>query len=332
MKYKQKVYALQIQNKAKRKESQSGGAFTLLAEECISRGGIVYGVCLNEGNRAVFVRVTDVGGLKKLKGSKYVQADMGDIYSQVCMDLQSGRCVLFTGTPCQIKGLQRLLEVKKINRGNLYTCDLICHGVPSPLIFKEYIKYIKGKWKGNISGFVFRNKEKGWHSHFETFFAGGRKIVSTDYARIFSSANCLRESCHKCPFTNFDRPGDITIGDFWGIERSHPEADDNTGISAVLLNTQKGESLFDKIDKNEVLFQSTQEEVMQPQLYESFKAAETREQFWLDYKNRPFRYIVFKYGKGGIKGIVKHNTRELMKKTGVYPLVHRVVMHYKKKR
>ena len=312
-------------------ESQSGGAFFAMAREIIKAGGIVYGVSLNEELAAVYKRATELPELASMRGSKYVQVRMDNVYTNVKQDLDCGYRVLFSGTPCCVNGLTSFLEVKKTDCSRLICCDIVCHGVASPLIFSKYIDSISCGGKYRIENFVFRDKEMGWHSHFETYKINEKKYKSTVYAHLFSGANCLRESCYSCQYTNYNRPSDVTIGDFWGIERSHPELDDNKGISLMMLNTGKGMQLFEEAKKVLDVFESDELEISQPQLRNPFPRAATYDQFWKDYHERSFAYMIYQYGKGGWKGILKSSLKKAAKKTGCYNCVHRVWMKIRRK-
>jgi coenzyme F420-reducing hydrogenase beta subunit len=324
--FTKKIYGVQLKDKEKKMQSQSGGAFTALAESVLDLNGIVYGVRLNDEMVAVYDSANSKSELSPFKGSKYVQARVGDCFKRVKEDLISGRIVLFEGTPCCVKGLLRFLDV--FDTSNLYTCDIICHGVASPLIYKEYIHYIQKKYK-KIDSFVFRDKQKGWHSNFETFRIGNKKYTKKIYAELFKSATCLRESCYNCPFTNYKRNGDITIGDFWGIENSRPNYDDNTGISLMMINTSKGEMLFEKIKNELFIFESNEEECKQPQLITPALKSQVHDSFWIEYKNKRYSYILFKYGKGGLKEIIKDYLKKLTKHLGLYKYIHNLKIKQK---
>lgn len=321
-----KVYGVKLKDSRERMESQSGGAFFAMAREIIEAGGIVYGVSLNEELVAVYKRATEQSELTPMKGSKYVQVRMDNAYTNVAQDLDCGYRVLFSGTPCCVKGLTTFLEVKKIDCSKLICCDIVCHGVTSPLIFSEYIDSISCNRKYKIENFVFRDKEMGWRSCVETYIIDGKKHKSAVYAHLYSGHNCLRESCYGCKFTNYNRPSDVTIGDFWGIERFHPELDDNTGTSLMILNSKKGMELFEETKKVLDVFESNELEISQPPLFKPFPRPVTYNQFWKDYHERDFNYIIYQYGKGGWKGILKSFLKEATKKIGCYNYIHTVWM------
>ena len=314
--FNQEIYGVQLKDKDKKFESQSGGAFTAFAEEILSMQGVVYGVGLDENLQARYCRVTDIGGLSVLKGSKYIQALIDHSFLNVKKDLLDGKKVLFSGTPCCVDGLLSFLD--DCNTNNLITIDLICHGVASPLIYNEYLNYISENQKKRITKFNFRDKQMGWHTQYETYFVNGRKKVDNIFAKLFSSRVCLRESCYNCKYTNFSRHSDITVGDFWGIEKIKHEIDDNTGISLVLINTEKGKKLFEFSKDQLICFSSKKDECKQPQLCYPSKKSERYDDFWVDYRSLPFKKIIFNYGKGGVKGVAKSSIKQLTKTIGIY--------------
>ena len=324
-----KIYGLKIKSEQERMESQSGGAFYCMAKKVILNGGVVYGVILNESMLVGYSRATTLEEILPMRGSKYVQTKVGNTFKNVLEDLKKGNKVLFSGTPCCVNGLLLFLEQARVNMDNLVTCDLVCHGVASPLIFQEFIQYVSNGNLQKVKDFRFRDKCKGWHSHFETYYID-KKYCTNIYAKLFSSGNCLRESCYICKYTNYDRISDITIGDFWGIEKSHPELDDNKGISLLMVNSEKGRVIFEDIKNDVEFFESNKKEISQPQLHNPFCKATTYDEFWNDYQKRQFKYIVFKYGRGGYKGILKSYVINITTKVGVYKLLHNMWMKIKR--
>ena len=232
-----------------REVSSSGGIFTLIAKYIIEQGGVVFGAAFNESFEVEHIRVERSEELSKLRGSKYVQSRVGNIYKEVQEFLNNERIVLFTGTPCQIGGLLSYLtkEYK-----NLYTQDIVCHGVPSPMVWSRYVKYRKKSASSSIDNITFRSKNNGWANYHVQFeFSNNTKYsqvhTSDLYLRAFLRKLTLRPSCYACHFKGTRRVADITLGDFWGIENVVPELDDNKGTSLVLCNTEKGKQLFDNI-------------------------------------------------------------------------------------
>lgn len=293
----QKVYAVKVKDEKKRKQSQSGGAFSIIAENFLKKSSLVYGVTLRDDFNAEYIGINSIKDLPKLKGSKYVQAQINDVYKNVLKNLQQNRIVFFSGTPCHVDGLLKYLKIKNVNIDNLYTCDIVCHGTPSPEIFKKYIKFEEKEYKSQIQEFNFRNKLFGWHAHIETIKLKNRisALVSKNYVNIFYSHLCLRDECYSCPYASTDRVSDITIGDYWGIEKIHPNFDDNKGISLVILNNERGKKIFECI-KNDVLYVETSlRDCIQHNLEHPTKRPKEYEYFWNDYKTYGFKYVIKKY-------------------------------------
>lgn len=290
-----KVYALKSIDNNKRMESQSGGAFYTFAENIISKNGIVYGVKITNDFKADYVRVDNLKELKSLRGSKYVQATLHQVYSQVHHDLLLNKKVLFSGTPCHVDGLLRFLHEIKVDISRLITIDLVCHGVPSPLIFKDYIQLLEKGYKRKVLSFNFRDKNRSdWHSHVCSY-DNGRKMVSQNYVDIFYSHLTLRDCCYSCQYTSINRISDITIGDYWGIEKILPDWDDNIGISLVLVNTSKGQEIFDDILDEIESIESNTTDCLQPNLQHPTSKPSSFHDFWNDYDKLGFESTIKKY-------------------------------------
>lgn len=237
------VLAEKNKNERIRRTSSSGGVFYELAKNFIENGGVVFGCALDENMIARHVCVRDIYELEKLKSSKYVQSNMGNTMSEIKRYLLSDVKVLFSGTPCQVVGLKNYLG-KDYN--NLLTIDLLCHGVPSPKLFADYLEYLSLQYGGGKPITVnFRNKEHGWKRlYMDVLFDNGRRhYIYSGYDRyegLFLNNISLRSSCYECKFAKSERHGDITLGDFWGIGQKYPQWDDDKGISVVMLNTNNG--------------------------------------------------------------------------------------------
>lgn len=238
-----------------RMESSSGGLFTLLAEQIINDGGVVFGARFDENWQVTIDYTETKEGLKAFRGSKYVQARTDLSYCNCESFLESGRKVMFTGTPCQISGLKHFL---KTDYDNLLCVDIVCHGVPSPLVWKEYLKKINPT-KKKISSIEFRNKEVSWrYYHFK--ISVYKSMDNTDcislvddvyntnpYLNLFRYDLDLRPSCYKCRAKEFKSGSDITLGDFWGIEKSNMH-DDDKGASVVIVNSRRGSIFLERLD------------------------------------------------------------------------------------
>lgn len=232
-----------------RRKSSSGGIFHLLAEKTIREGGVVFGARFDENWQVVIDYAEDMKDVEAFMGSKYVQARMGKAYADAKRFLNEGRKVLFSGTPCQVAGLHKFLRKPY---DNLLSVDLICHGVPSPKVWRAYLEEVV-KQGQSISCVEFRNKEKGWKkfSFFLSYNGVGKTVsmlspfTENHYMKAFLSDIILRPSCYECKARGCSSQSDITIADFWGIETLLPEMDDDKGTSLVLVNTNAGKIAVD---------------------------------------------------------------------------------------
>lgn len=292
-----KAYGLKHKDLSIRKSSRSGAAFIGFSDEVLKLGGVVYGAAMQEDFSVKHIRATTISQRDKMKKAKYVQSNTIGIYPMVEADLKANEHVLFSGTPCQIAGLKSYLCEKRINTEKLVCCDIVCHGVPSPEIWQKYLKNIEKKFGRKIVSADFRDKNFGWDSHCETFEleAYNKKVALNDYTDLFYQHIMLRPSCHNCPFANVYRPGDITLADFWGIEKQNSSFNDNKGVSLVLINTQKGAEIFEKCTYSFDFFACDVENCMQPTLFKPSIASSRREEFWNDYQNLPFDELLRKY-------------------------------------
>ena len=243
------VIGAKNRDEAVRSASSSGGTFFELAKAVILRGGAVYGCALDTDLVARHVKVESVDDLSALRSSKYVQSDVGATYREVKAALMDGREVLYSGTPCQIAGLKNYLGKEY---DGLLLVDVLCHGVPSPGVFEDYLNYLGEKFGSKPVSVNFRNKEKSWKRlYFEVKFENGKRYFTfcgyDRYMSMFLNNIPLRPSCYDCRFTTVNRQGDITLGDFWGIGRKYPERDDDKGISLIIANTEKGAKAYGEI-------------------------------------------------------------------------------------
>lgn len=246
--YPQYTWAWRNKNNVDIMRSASGGAADSAVKTILQIGGVAYGAAYDENLTVKHIEVANNPAREKLQSSKYVQSDLGDCYSRARHQLLIGKKVLFIGTPCQIAGLYAFLGE---NYTNLYTIDLICHGVPSPKFFKKYLEYQSKKMAEQVVYFNFRSKEKrGWGTQYllKTKTKTKTKALSLDrYGKHFIQGDCYRECCYQCIYANIKRVGDLTVGDFWGISQSHPDFNSLKGVSSVFVNTEKGKSLFEKM-------------------------------------------------------------------------------------
>jgi len=238
------AYAAKNKNEEIRLKSSSGGIFTLIAEQIINDDGVVFGACFDEYWNVVHGFTETVEGLEKFRGSKYVQSRIGDSYKEAEHFLKEGRYVLFSGTPCQIAGLKRFLRKEY---ENLLTVDIICHGVPSPKVWR---KYLLEKMGANlIKNISFRDKSLGWKNYsLKIHSACGEDVFETLHENIYLQGFLknlyLRPSCYNCKFKCGQSGSDISLGDYWGVENISPLFFDDKGVSLVLVYTSKGEHYF----------------------------------------------------------------------------------------
>lgn len=262
--FESEIYAAAAKDVELIKTSASGGVFATLARAILKKGGKVYGCAMNLRDGKLYpehIRVDNIIDLKKLQGSKYVQSTMGNVFKLVRNDLDNNEYILFSGTPCQIDALKSFLGNMDCSR--LLTVDIICHGTPNVKFFQDYLKVYEKKLKGSIVEFAFRDKTNTWSCNGKVKVQKkDKKIIEkkvnyalSSYYRMFLKGEIYRENCYSCKYATSSRVGDITIGDYWGIEKMHPEymeenggkLDKMLGISCVLINTQKGKIALENI-------------------------------------------------------------------------------------
>lgn len=247
-----KVYAVKSKNVKNSKKSTSAGMAYMLTKKIIEKNGIVFGCAYNDNLVPIQKKVDTENDLEKLRGSKYVFSNTLSTYSEVKKELENDKNVIYIGTPCQIGGLYAFLgkEYEK-----LITVDIVCHGVPSPKLFSKYLKYLEKKLGQRVINYEFRNKDKAIWGEYRakvTLENGAKYIDANDdpYYSNFLKGTIFRESCYKCKYANTDRVGDITLADFWGIEKISSNFYSEEGVSLVFINTQKGAKIFDEVKKN----------------------------------------------------------------------------------
>lgn len=251
------VYGAKNIDDSVRFTSSSGGMFTLFANAVLQSGGTVFGAELDDAFQVCHTSITNTGELFKLRGSKYVQSKMTGIFKKVRTLLNNGKKVLFSGTPCQIAGLKGFLMK---DYENLTTVDVVCHGVPSAKVYNKYLQEIASDTGESITKVNFRDKANGWKQGETLFFTKTHRIGAPKrqetYMRLFLNNVSIRPSCGDCAFNNKRSLADVTIADYWGIDKQFPEFDDDKGITLVLINTTKGKQLFDSI-KDKTTYIST---------------------------------------------------------------------------
>lgn len=249
-----KTVAAYAKDESVRLQSSSGGIFTVLAERVLDDGGVVVGVAQTAPTRFGHIVVENKADLAKLRGSKYVQADVGLVYREVRNLLKAGRKVLFSGTPCQVAGLYAVLG--NAASADLFTVDIVCHGTPSVKVFEKYVRELEKEKSSLVASSRFRDKRMGWRlfsmtSSLNTIsgdcFQFSKTLREDKFMRVFLQNICLNSSCADCHYGKLPRIADITLGDYWNIAKVHPQMDDNKGTSVVLLNTEHGRALFESV-------------------------------------------------------------------------------------
>lgn len=308
--------------------SASGGIFGALASLIFEKNGIVFGCAYNENLEPEHMGVDNQLDMKKIQGSKYVHSNINTTYDKAKKHLNEDRWVLFTGTPCQIAGLKSYLG-KDYER--LVTADIICHGVPSAEFFRGYIKYLEEKLGVRITSINFRDKSKGWgHVEKVVYEKNGRikeKLLqpfNSYYHTYFLEGETLRENCYECKYTCGNREGDFTLGDFWGVEKAHPEIETRNGVSVLLVNSKKGMSLVDNLSKYLNLLKSTFEQAREQneQLNKPTAKSDKRDVILKTWREGGYKAVAEEFYRtnkkkiiiGNIKMIIPDSIKKSMKK------------------
>lgn len=281
-----------------RKKTTSGGIFAAFCTQIINEGGVVYGAAFDEKFAVIHGKAETLRECQEFFGSKYCQSNTCDIFEEIQKELCNGKTVLFSGVPCQVAAVAKGFLPQ--NKESLYLVDIICHGVPSPKLWKEYIDFIENSNKKKIMKITMRDKSVGWRG-FNTriTFDDGEYVSNTREAKIFeylfSSNLCLRPSCYECRYVEFNNQSDISIGDFWGIENICPEFEDKGGVSLIMVHTDKGRKLLEKTNKQIETISVGTDIKLQHNVYYPTKKPENREVFWNEYYKGGFRKLARKY-------------------------------------
>lgn len=316
------VYAAKNNNEEIRIKSSSGGIFSLLAEQVIAEGGVVFGARFNENWDVIHDFSETIEGLESFRGSKYVQSVIDDNFIKAKQFLADGRKVLFSGTPCQIAGLKKFLRKEY---ENLLTVEVVCHGVPSPMVWRDYLDYKRAKraaGKNTVSSFLneipvimgisFRDKTHGWKKYGFKICYTASKVAENSVLKSANTANCeitpfnedlfmkgflkniyLRPSCYHCAVRLGKSGADISIADYWGINKIHSEFDDNKGVGLILIYTRKGEKVYEVLYPYTTNCVSSYAKAVKYNscLENSVKEPHLRKDFWSLYKIRKIAAI-----------------------------------------
>ena len=287
-----------------RNRCTSGGVFYGLASKIICRNGVVYGAALNDKFDVEHIRVDSKEELYRLVGSKYVQSNMSNVFKDISEDLLKGKPVLFSGTPCQNAAIKKYID--NDIQENLYLIDIFCHGVPSPMFWRDYIDD-KMDTIIDINEISFRDKTSGWTTYSMRIESKKGDVYLNDmyndpFLIAFRNDYIDCETCYECKYASTKRQGDITLGDFWGyVSEKFSKRNTDKGISAVMINSEKGNEIYNEI-KNEYMFVEKEiEEVKNgnPILIKPFKKNKRYDEFWNDYLEHGFEYVREKYLRPG---------------------------------
>ncbi|MGD9678798.1 MAG: Coenzyme F420 hydrogenase/dehydrogenase, beta subunit C-terminal domain [Vulcanibacillus sp.] len=286
------------------KRSSSGGVFYQIANKILEEQGVVYGAKLDIKERHLHhCGINQVDDISQLQGSKYIQSQLYDTFVNIKSDLSAKRKILFVGTPCQVDALYYFLGKKNID--SLVTIDLLCHGVPSERMFREYVLYLENKHKGELVDINFRDKEKfGWSITLSYDIKKKNKVkrhytpaAISPYFFSFLRGYILRENCYNCQFSSINRVGDITLADFWGVENALPSIEKDKGVSLVIINTEKGQRIFDDLATTLHIYEVSKEEAtcQNPNFFEATKRPLEREVIFKELNNLGYKKIYKKY-------------------------------------
>lgn len=315
-KIKTKAYAGRLKDKEALLSSSSGGAFIALSDYVLShKGAIACSIYNYHTSQMEFQLFTEAELRDKAKGSKYMQSIPGDIF-QTCekwVKENPEKKLLFVGMGCQAAGFLRYAEVKRF-ADKVFVVDIICHGSPSPLLWREYVKVLQKRYSGDINNLTFKDKRNGWKNPTASVIIKGKEVLIKEYTKIFYNKCALRPSCYKCPYATTERNVDITIGDFWGIDKVMPEFYDEKGNSLLLIHTNIGQSLFDESKQSMEYKECELEKCLQPNLIHPTECSPQREILWKDYQTKGMDYVVKKYGTSPLVKRVLGKVRFIVKR------------------
>lgn len=295
------VFAAYAKDDAIRIDSTSGGIHSMLAQAMYKKKAYVGGAIYNEDHTVSHIASNDPKMLDEIRSSKYLQSSMEGQYKEVKKLLQAGEEVFYCGCPCQIQALYKYL---KKEYDNLTTCDFICRGVNSPKVFLKYMDMLERQYGAKATKIKFKAKEWGWHNFsMRVNFANGKEYCKDRYHDLFfigylRAGNFTRPSCYDCHFKGFPQKADITLADFWGIENIDKSMDQDRGTSLVMVNSDNGMQLFDRIKDKIEWRQFTMADARKgnPAMDDSLKSAKpNRDQFFQSLDNEPFEEVAKKY-------------------------------------
>ena len=312
------VYAGRMKDKELLLSSSSGGAFTVLSDWFLKNGNAVVATSYNYKTHTEEFKLIQTKVERDVaKGSKYVQSKPGTVFrtAEAWLKQNPEKSLLFVSIGCQAEGFRKFAEIKGF-RDPTYIVDIICHGSPSPKLWREYAGILERKHSGKISYLTFKDKRNGWKAPMAFAVINGQEVPIKDYVKIFYNRCALRPSCHVCPFATTERKTDITIEDFWHIEDTIPDFYDENGTSLFLIHTERGLDLFENIKDKLQYRPSNTEQCWQVNLERPTAVSEERGQFWADYHNKGIDFIMKKYGTTPLKTKVKNKLLKIFGRRG----------------
>lgn len=310
---KTKVYAGRLKDRASLLRSSSGGAFVALSDCFLDNGDAVVCAVYNyEDHATEFQLIENREERDKAIGSKYMQSKPGKIYktAEDWLINHPEKRLLFVGMGCQADGFRKFAEMKGF-REQVWIVDIICHGSPSPRLWKEYAESAEKKY-GKITYLTFKDKRNGWKAPTAYVTAGGQEHLIKDYVKVFYNQCALRPSCYECPYATTERKTDMTIGDFWHIEETIPDFYDEKGNSIFLIHTDRGEQLFETVKVKLEYRLSDTKQCWQANLEAPTKRSEQRDEFWNDYQRKGVDFVMKKYGTTPLKTKIKNKIVKLI--------------------
>lgn len=331
------VYAIHNRDERIRRQSSSGGVFSALADFIIKEGGVVYGAKFDDAWNVIHGRADTEEAITPLRTSKYVQSEIGMTFRDVKNQLRLGKQVLFSGTECQVAGLKRYL--KDTDCSLLFCQGLVCHGVPSAKVWRKYLDYQEKRSKSRVASVSFRDKRMGWEDFsMRIDFENGKiysRLHQLDlYFQAFLSDICLRPCCYACKFRGIYRHSDITLADFWNVDRFLPDKRENKGESLVLIHSEKAETLMKKLNGTFDMVPIKLDTALRAakMLEASADYNEQRSKFLSEIDRKPFEEVVSEYCKTPLKDTVKCKLYVILKRLGVYYPLKSFYFKYVKER
>lgn len=336
----QKAYLFQLKDKKLRMDSTSGGAFTAIANAVIEEGGVVFGAAYDKSLCVIHTYVEKIEDLWRFRNSKYVQSNMRNSFREVKKFLQQGRKVCFSGTPCQVEGLNRYLKSES-QKDNLILVDLVCRAVPSPLLWAKYVNWHKEKWGEEIGNIRFRDKRHYGYKYSQMVVEDkkgnvlySRGVESDPYLRAFFSDLCDRPSCYECKFKKRYRVSDVTLWDCFDVGLKDVMFDDDIGTTNILIHSIKRKTCINTIFEKDDLYRAIDVEDSIKGMREltcSVQVNSRRNEFMKNVSNNIMSNVVNEYFADTISVTIKRNFRVIMVRIRLYGVLKKCLMMMRRK-